>query len=75
MRHLGYGAGLADPQRAASERFLAIDRETEAVRLRHEVGIGEDVLLGFVGNLSARSDQSGRSTCSQGFWRRAKRRI
>ena len=54
MRHLGYeGPVWLIRNTQHPERFLAIDRETEAGRLRHELGIAEDVpLLGFVGNLS-----------------------
>jgi glycosyltransferase involved in cell wall biosynthesis len=54
MRHLGYEGPIWLIRNARRpERFLAIDRESEAVRLRREIGVADDVpLLGFVGNLS-----------------------
>jgi glycosyltransferase involved in cell wall biosynthesis len=54
MRDLGYEGPVWLIRNARRpERFLAVDRGSEAVRLRREIGIGEDVpLLGFVGNLS-----------------------
>jgi glycosyltransferase involved in cell wall biosynthesis len=54
MRQLGYQGPVWRIRNARRpERFVAIDREREAVRLRYEIGIAEDVpLLGFVGNLS-----------------------
>jgi glycosyltransferase involved in cell wall biosynthesis len=54
MRHLGYGGPvwlIGNARRP--ERFVAVDREHEAIGLRHDLAVGDDVpLLGFVGNLS-----------------------
>jgi glycosyltransferase involved in cell wall biosynthesis len=54
MRGLGYhGPVWLIPNARRPERFLAVDRAAEAVRLRREIGIGDDVsVLGFVGSLS-----------------------
>jgi glycosyltransferase involved in cell wall biosynthesis len=54
MRHLGYGGPIWLICNARGpERFVAVDREHEAVRLRREIAVGADVpLVGFVGNLS-----------------------
>jgi glycosyltransferase involved in cell wall biosynthesis len=54
MRRLGYGGPVWLIGNARGpERFVAVDRELEAVRLRHDISVGDDVpLLGFVGNLS-----------------------
>jgi len=54
MRRLGYGGPVWVIGNARGpERFVAVDREHEAVRLRHDIAVGNDIpLLGFVGNLS-----------------------
>jgi glycosyltransferase involved in cell wall biosynthesis len=54
MRGLGYGGPVwLIPNARHPERFAAVDRAHEAVRLRCEIAVREDVpLLGFVGNLS-----------------------
>ena len=56
MRQLGYQGPVWLIRNARRpERFVAIDRESEAVRLRREIGIAEDVpLLGFVGKSEPR---------------------
>jgi glycosyltransferase involved in cell wall biosynthesis len=54
MRGLGYGGPVwLIPNARHPERFVAVDRAHEAVRLRRELAVPDDVpLLGFVGNLS-----------------------
>ena len=54
MRRLRYGGPVWLIRNARGpERFVEVDREHEAVRLRHEIAVRDDVpLLGFVGNLS-----------------------
>jgi len=54
MRRLGYGGPVWVIGNARGpERFVAVDREHESVRLRHDIAVGNDIpLLGFVGNLS-----------------------
>jgi glycosyltransferase involved in cell wall biosynthesis len=54
MRSLGYGGPVwVIPNARHPERFVAVDRAHEAVRLRREIAVRDDVpLLGFVGNLS-----------------------
>lgn len=53
LRQLGFGGPVwVIPNSRRPERFLAVDRATEAVRLRREVGVPPDVsLIGFVGHL------------------------
>jgi glycosyltransferase involved in cell wall biosynthesis len=53
MRRLGYHGPVWLISNARSpDRFVSVDREVEAVRLRGEIGVGGDIpLLGFVGNL------------------------
>jgi glycosyltransferase involved in cell wall biosynthesis len=54
MRRLGYGGPVWLIRNARGpERFASVDREQEAVRLRREIAVGDDIpLLGYVGNLS-----------------------
>jgi glycosyltransferase involved in cell wall biosynthesis len=54
LRGLGYeGPIWVIPNARRSERFVAVDRAYEAIRLRREIAIPDNVpLLGFVGNLS-----------------------
>src|SRR5262245_17407961 len=54
MRGLGYGGPVwLIPNGRRPDRFVAVDRAQEGVRLRREIAVRDDIpLLGFVGNLS-----------------------